>query len=269
MKFVRSPSGPPGFASMKAIEQIRLQQALQAQKRAGPLPIILGAVIALGIGLLGASGTIRAPTLSQARMQIAAGGVRPPATVAIDASMDRIGNAENAILLRTCVPFARFGLGDAIEHRRLYRSLQTASGLPAVSAITGKRPKPIDDALSAAIWAEAADCIYRQNSWMLCDPDNRALAVETASTFFRRLSAAEKTEQFVDGRTRRPGIGADPRSHALQHASASKDRVLSGIRAQVAEGRITETDFGLFAPFEITQIARETRVARDVCAAED
>ena len=43
---------------MKAIEQIRLQQALQAQKSAGPLPIILGAVIALGIGLLGASGVV-------------------------------------------------------------------------------------------------------------------------------------------------------------------------------------------------------------------
>jgi hypothetical protein len=254
---------------MKAIDQIRLQQAWQAQKSAGPLPIILGAVIALGIGLLGASGTIRAPTLSQARMQIAAGGAASSATVAIDATMGRVGNAENAILLRTCVPFARFGLGDAIEHGRLYRTLQTASGLPPVSAMTGNRQKPVDDALSAAIWAEAADCIYRQNSWMLCDRDNRALAVETASTFFRRLSAAEKAEQFVDGRRLHTGLGSDPRSHALQHAAASKDRVLSGIRTQVAEGRLTETDFGLFAPFEITQIARETRVARNGCAAED
>jgi hypothetical protein len=253
---------------MKAIHEIRLQQAWQAQKSAGPLPIILGAVIALGIGLLGASGIIRVPTLSQARMQIVTSSGAQPATIAINTTMRRVGNAENAILLRTCVPFARFGLGDAIEHGRLYRMLQTASGLPPVSAMAGNRQKSIDDAQSAAIWAEAADCIYQQNSWMLCDPDNRALAAETASTFIRRLTAAEKTEQFVDGRKLHPGLGSDRRSQALQQALASKGRVLSGIRAQVAEGRLTETDFGLFAPFEITQIARETRVARDVCAGE-
>lgn len=254
---------------MKPIDQIRLQQAWQAQKSAGPLPIILGAVIALGIGLLGASGIIRVPTLSQARMQIMAGGDAQSATFSINTTVQRVGNAEKAILLGTCVPFARFGLGDAIEHGRLYRTLQTASGLPPVPAITGKQQKPLDDALSATIWAEAADCIYRQNSWMLCDRDNRALAVETANTFIRRLSAAEKAEQFVDGRKLHPGIGSDPRSLALQHATASKDRVLSGIRTQVAEGRLAETDFGLFAPAEITQIARETRVARNVCAGEN
>lgn len=250
---------------MKAHHEIHLQQAWQAQKSAGPLPIMLGAVIALGIGLLGASGIIRAPTLSQARMQIAAGGAVQPETVAIDATMGRVGNAENAILLRSCVPFARLGLGDAIEHGRLYRMLQTASGLPPVPSTIGTRQKPIDDAQSATIWAEVADCIYRRNSWMLCDPDNRALAAETASTFFRRLSAAEKAEQFVDGRKLHP-LGSAPRSQALQHAAASKDRVLSGIRAQVAEGLLTETDFGMFAPLEITQIARETRVTRDACA---
>jgi hypothetical protein len=249
---------------MKALHEIHLQQAWQAQKSAGPLPIILGAVIALGIGLLGASGIIRAPTLSQARMHIAAGGAAQAEAVAIDATMRRVGNAEHAILLRSCVPFARLGLGAAIEHGRLYRMLQTASGLP-VPSIIGTRPKSIDDAHSATIWAEAADCIYRRNSWMLCDPDNRALAAETASTFFRRLSAAEKAEQFVDGRKLHP-LGSDPRSPALQNAAASKDRVLSGIRAQVAEGRLTETDFGMFAPLEITQIARETRVTRDACA---
>lgn len=254
---------------MKPIHEMHLRQAWQAQKGAGPLPIILGAVIALGIGLLGASGIIRAPTLSQARMQIAAGGTAQLATVTIDATMGRVGNAENAVLLRTCVPFARFGLGDAIEHGRLYRMLQTASGLPPLPEITGTRQKAIDDARSATIWAEAADCIYRQNSWMLCDPDNRALAAETASTFFRRLSAAEKAEQFVDGRKLHTGLGAAPRSLALQNAAASKDRVLSGIRAQVAEGRLTETDFGMFAPFEITQIARETKVVRNVCAGEN
>ena len=226
-------------------------------------------MIALGIALLGASGIIRAPTLSQARAQIAAGGAAQPATIAIDATMGRVGNAENAILLQTCVPFARLGLGDAIEHGRLYRMLQTASGLPPLPAIIGTRQKSIDDAQSAVIWAEAADCIYRRNSWMLCDPDNRALAAETASTFFRRLSAAEKAEQFIDGRKLHPGPGADPRSQALQNAAASKDRILSGIRAQVAQGRLTETDFGMFAPLEITQIARETRVTRNVCAGEN
>lgn len=252
---------------MKATHEIRLRQVLQ-QKSASPLPIILGAVIAFGIGLLGASGIIRVPTLAYARTQI--GTVAPrdvqPATISLDTTMRRLGNAENAPLLRTCVPFSRLGLADAVDHGRLYRMLQTTSGLSRIAAVTGIGQKSIDDAQVATIWAEVADCVFRQNSGMLCDPDNRALAAETANTFIRHLSTAEKNEQLVDGGKLVPGLGADRRMYALQNAAAIRGRVLSGIRAQVSEGRLTATDFGMLAPSEIAQIARKTRVARDACA---
>jgi hypothetical protein len=55
----------------------------------------------------------------------------------------------------------------------------------------------------------------------------------------------------------------------LRNAEAIKGRVLAGLRLQVAEGRLTASDFGMFAPSEITQAMRETRVTRDACAARN
>ena len=128
----------------------------------------------------------------------------------------------------------------------------------------------IDDAQFAAVWAEVADCVYRQNGWVLCDPDNRAFAVEAATTLIRQLSTAAKTEKFVDPRDLRPfGLDGQQRAYALQNAGAIKGRVLAGIRTQVSEGRLTAGDFGMFAPSEITQIVRETKATRDACAARN
>ena len=253
---------------MKMIHEMRNQQPWQQKKSAGPLPIILGAVIAFGIGLLGMSGVVRVPTLLQAKTQMVAVAPRDvqPAKAVVDTTAQRLGNAENAALLKTCAPLSRLGFGDAVDHSRLYRMLQTTSGVSRVAAMTGFRQNSIDDAQIAAIWADVADCVYRQNGWMLCDPDNRALAAETASTFIRQLSTAQKADQFVDGRKIYPGLSGDRRTYALQNAASIKGRVLSGIRAQVAEGRLTAKDFGMLVPTEIAQIARETTVARDACA---
>lgn len=55
---------------MKMIHEMRQQQAWEAQKRSGPLPIIVGAVIAFGIGLLGISGVVRAPNLFPPKTQM-------------------------------------------------------------------------------------------------------------------------------------------------------------------------------------------------------
>jgi len=38
------------------------------------------------------------------------------------------------------------------------------------------------------------------------------------------------------------------------------------LRNQVAEGRLIASDFGMFAPAEVLQVARETKVMRDGCA---
>jgi hypothetical protein len=242
---------------MKVVHEIR-PQPWQQQKSAGPLPIILGAVIAFGIGLLGVSGVIRVPALLHAKTHTA--------PVVIETNAQRLGNAEDAPLLKACVPLSRLGFGNAGNPARLYSMLRVASGLSRVAAATGFAQKSFDDAQIAAIWADVADCVYRQNGWTLCDPNNRALAAETASTFVRQLSTAERAEQFIDRRKLPPGFKAERHAYALQNSAAIRDRVLSGIRAQVAEGRLIATDFGMLAPSEITQIARETKVSRDGCA---
>ena len=253
---------------MKMIHEMRNQQPWQQKKSAGPLPIILGAVIAFGIGLLGMSGVVRVPTLLQAKTQMVAVAPRDvqPAKAVVDTTAQRLGNAENAALLKTCAPLSRLGFGDAVDHSRLYRMLQTTSGVSRVAAMTGFRQNSIDDAQIAAIWADVADGVYRQNGWMLCDPDNRALAAETASTFIRQsvrhAQKADMIRPWPDDYLGSAGTG----DYVLQNAASIKGRVLSGIRAQVSEGRLTAKDFGMLVPTEIAQIARETTVARDACA---
>jgi hypothetical protein len=103
---------------MKAIHEMRVQQTWQQQQSAGPLPIILGAVIALGIGLLGMSGVIRTPTLLQAKTQLTAVApcdAQPAATITIDATMRRLGMAMSAPLPKACLPDTRLGLGNAVD----------------------------------------------------------------------------------------------------------------------------------------------------------
>jgi hypothetical protein len=258
---------------MKMIHEMRRQQTWEASRSSSPLPIILGAVIAFGIGLLGVSGVVRVPTLLQAKtqlLQVAPRDAARPAQPAIDPGVRRIGSAEAAPLLKVCVPFTRLGFGREVETGELYRVLQSASGMSRVAALAGIRQKAIDDAQFAAIWADIADCVYRQNGWVMCDPDNRAFAVEAASTFIRQLATAERTEKFVDNRNARPfGLNGEQRAYALQNANAVKGRVLSGIRAQVAEGRLVASDFGMLVPSEITRTVRETRASRDACAARN
>ena len=62
------------------------------------------------------------------------------------------------------------------------------------------------------------------------------------------------------------GKNAPNHSYMIQSANAAKARVLSGLRNYVADGRLTSSDFGLFAPSEITQVIRDTKVNRDACA---
>ncbi len=256
---------------MKMIHEMRKQQALEGQKSASSLPIILGAVIAFGIGLLGMSGIVRVPTLLQAKTQSVPVAPRDaaPAGVKIDTSSHRVGRAETAHLLKLCVPFSRLGFEhvDKVPPGDLYRILQTASGFSRVASMAGIKQNAVDEARFAAVWGEVADCIYRQNGWMLCDPDNRALAVEAATTLIRQLSAATKADKQADPREKKSfSMSAQERAYALRNADAIKARVLASLRTHAREGRIIAEDFGLFTPSEITQAVKGTKVTRDACA---
>lgn len=257
---------------MKVINEMRQRQAWEAQKKSSPLALILGAVIAFGIGLLGVSGIVRVPSLFPPKTQMVPVAPRAAETpaVTIDSSGPRIGRAETAPLLKACVPFAKLGLPREAEPGDLYRLLQSVTSMSRIAAMAGIKQKAIDNAQFAGLWADVADCVYRQNGWVLCDPDNRAFAVEAANTLIRQLSTAAKTEKTGDARGDAGpfGLNASERTYAMQNAGAVKNRVLSGVRAQVAEGRLIASDFGMFAPSEISQIIGETKVTRDACAGQ-
>lgn len=265
---------------MKMIHEMRQQQSWEAHKSASPLPIILGAVIAFGIGLLGVSGVVRAPTLLQAKTQmvpVAPRDAAKPAEVTIDTGRPRIGRAEAAPLLKTCMPMHKLGFGknQPVEPGDLYRILQAGSTFSRIASAAGIKQNAMDDAGFATLWAEVADCIYRQNGWMICDPDNRALAIEAANTLVRQASAAAKsvkspdTSEFSKTMATIQGKHAPNREYLVQNANAAKARVLSGLRNYAADGRLTASDFGLFAPSEISQVLRDTKITRDACAARN
>jgi len=261
---------------MKMIHELRQRQAWEAHKRKSPLPIILGAVIAFGIGLLGVSGVVRAPTLLPAKTQMVPVVQRDatPASVTIDTASRKAGRAETAPLLKTCMPMQKLGIGSdqPVEAGDLYRILQTGSAFSRIASAAGIKQNAVDDAGFATLWADVADCIYRQNGWMICDPDNRALAVEAATTLVRQASTAAKsaktpdTSDFAKTMATIQGKHAPNRDYLVQSANAAKARVLTGLRGYVADGRLTAADFGIFAPSEITQVVRETKVTRDACA---
>ncbi len=256
---------------MKMIDELRQQQAWNTHKKRSPLPILLGAVIAFGIGLLGVSGVVRVPNMLQAKTQteLVAPRDAAPADVKIDASSHRVGRAETAPLLKLCVPFSRLGFDnvDKVPPGDLYRILQTASGFSRVASLAGIKQNAVDDAQFAAVWGDVADCIYRQNGWMLCDPDNRALAIEAATTLIRQLSAATKADKQADSREKKSfSMSAQERAYALRNADAIKARVLASLRTHASEGRLIAADFGLFTPSAITQAVKETKVTRDACA---
>lgn len=260
---------------MKIIEEMRERKAFEQSKRSGPLSIVLGVVIAFGVGLLGVAGLIKAPSFMQAERQAFAAATKPADDTINSASGNfagaggrRIGRAETAPLLKSCVPFAKFGIDkiDQVSPAELYRLLQSTSRVSRFAAMAKVSQKGFESDRFATVWAEVADCVYKQNGWVFCDQDNRALAVEAATTFLRQLDVTEKERTETSENTRANPRRRENVSYAIQNANAIKDRMLSSLRYRVAEGRLVASDFGMFAPPEISQIMRDTKVTGSGCA---
>jgi hypothetical protein len=253
---------------MKIVHEMRARRAFEPPTNSSPLPIIIGAVIAFGIGALGVSGIVRMPALNQTRtMAISVPAGSTEGKPAFDPSTRRAGRAEAAPLIKVCIPLERLGIprDQRIESGDIYTALWAASSMARVAAATGIKQKVVDDVEFTAIWADIADCVYRQSGWVLCDADNRALAVEAANTFVRQLTAAAKADKPdpKDPRNLRAGTNRD---YILQNAQSIKGRIIDGLRHQVSEGRLLSTDFGMFAPPEVLQVVRDTKPLRDGCA---
>ena len=202
----------------------------------GWLALAIGMIAALGVAVAAAD-SIRTSSLDavMALVMHMPAGQPPPATTS-----RRVGKALDSRLLYTCAPEG--SLEGPPDPRGSYWLMKTG--------VSGARMAVLFDAgLSTAAQnsyarqvAELTECVYRQDPAAFCEPDNRALAVETITLFGRMLDASGDIAPDV------------------------KDRVLSPFRNHVQDGRLAAADFGFFLPRYILDLVRSARPARDACA---
>jgi hypothetical protein len=122
----------------------------------------------------------------------------------------------------------------------------------------------------AMAWGEIADCVYRQNGRALCDPNNRALAVEAATSLLREadLLAAPKRSDSSFAKTQEALDSSASVKRNLAQMRDMKDRVLTGLRARLQDGRLIAGDFGYFPAGDIKRLLQENKPDRNACAEE-
>lgn len=263
------------------LDEIRERQAFEANKKSSPIPIVIAAIFAFGIGAMGATGFVKLPSMlakggavKTAAVEASATAERKAEPVSVSGSgWGRIGNAEKANVLLSCVPRHKLGLGGEfgrkIESSDIYRILQAGTQITRVAAAFAPQPGAVDSAPFASLWADVADCAMAQNGWTLCDPDNRALAVEATINLVREVKSASvpRAESAFENVTSKIGLkNRQSREYRIYAARATRDRVLDNLRMRVAEGRFVSGDFGYFPPSEISDVFSKTKPTRDACA---
>ena len=76
--------------------------------------------------------------------------------------------------------------GAGMDNKALYSILQTTNQMMSIAAIAGAQDMATGAKAFSTMWAEVADCVFRQNGYVLCEPDNRALAVEAVSALVKQ-----------------------------------------------------------------------------------
>jgi hypothetical protein len=263
------------------IDQIREQQAWEQPKKSGSVGFIIGTIAAFGAGIVGVVAWGALPQLSIAGLTAATRQAAAPAAakqpeLAISAK-GRIGNAAESKLLRTCVPTETMGMDGDMPKKDIYRILQIGSQMSRIANIAKIKQDAVDETEFAGLWAEVADCVYRQNGWMLCDPDNRALAVEAVSTLTRLAGVASAKpaaakdpngapRTFASVRAEVDGRRAPAARQKLQSVHSVKERVLATLKMRAQEGRFVASDFSVLAPAEVVQVMKDTKPTSDACA---
>jgi hypothetical protein len=249
------------------IDQIRQQQAWAQPKKASIWPLILGIFAAFLVGGGGFYSWTKfksSTPASRSGQDVAASAEQRPGVSFTEGK--RIGRAETAPLLKTCVPLSKLGLDrqpNKMAASDIYQLLQMAGNMTRIVAITGIKQDAVDGRDTAYLWADVADCVYRQNGWALCDPDNRALAVEAAAMLSRQVAIAPSVKRESNGIPRRSD---SERQYQLQTARNIKDRVLSTVRSRIEEGYLTASDFGILTHEDIRRTIGEATPKQNACA---
>jgi hypothetical protein len=261
------------------LNEIRERQALEASKQSSPIPIVIAAIAAFAFGAMAATGFVKLPAVfhkggaKETAVAAAATERKADAISVSGSSWGRMGNAEKANVLLSCVPRHKLGLGGdigrKIESADIYKILQAGTQMTRVAAAFAAQPGVVDESAFASLWADVADCAMRQNGWTLCDPDNRALAVEATLNLVRQVKSASvpRVESNFDKVATKAGLKSkQSKEYQIYAARATRDRVLDGLRMRAQEGRFIASDFGYFPPDEIGKVFKETRATRDACA---
>ncbi|OCK56712.1 hypothetical protein [Bradyrhizobium sp. LMTR 3] len=136
------------------------------------------------VDILVVGGWIWAPKISNLVQSLFSGGP----SVSMFADTNRIGRPETAPVVRSCI-FKAMDLGpdaNKMESSAAYFVLKAGSMQANVSAMLGKSDRWSENRTVnlANTWGQLASCIYALDDRELCDPDNRAAAVEATMKFF-------------------------------------------------------------------------------------
>jgi hypothetical protein len=215
---------------------------------------VLALIVAFAGGFLVVGGWIWAPQISKMVQSAFSDGP----SVSMFADAKRLGRAETAPVVRNCI-FKAVDLGpdaEKMEPSAAYFILKAGSMQANVSAMIGKKDGWSERRTTelASSWGQLANCIYAQDDRELCDPDNRAAAVEATTKFFAYAKQ-------IDGSSGKPAIPASD-ARVLEGYG---DRLLIMLKNHRRYGTLVAADFGSFAAPEIMRIMREDKETRDIC----
>jgi len=254
------------------IDQIREQQAWEQPKKSGSAGFIAGTIAAFAAGIIlvmgwGAFPSFSTKGISVSTQQAAAPGKQPEISIP---SGGRLGTAAESNLLRTCMPSQMSVPG--MDNKAIYNLLKATNQMMSIAAIAGGPLQTAGGAKAfSMMWADVADCVFRQNGYALCEPDNRALAVEAVTAFVQQsamAAAPEKDSEFNKVMTTLQGPRRQALENAMYKVRATRERVLETLKVRAQEGRFIASDFGFFTPGEVMQAVKSAKPTSDACAAK-
>ena len=172
-------------------------------------------------------------------------------------SGNRIGRSETSALLKICVTKDLVLDVDSereIDPAKLFQSLVSARHADRLTVVMGA-PRDHGAVELAAKWASVADCVFRSNSWGLCDIDNRALAVQAANIFLVQADQiASKPENYSANQSE------------VESLTQVKSRVLDSMQDLVRNGVLIASDFTPSPPKSVRQTLAKSDPEKNVCA---
>jgi hypothetical protein len=177
------------------------------------------------------------------------------ANFSIFANADRIGRPTTAPVLNDCIWKAMdIDLEPGRQPSALYTYLRAGTVQSRVSTTPGhwesKQVKRL-----AMTWGKLAECIAAHEGSMICDRDNRAVAVEATSQF---LQHAREALPLFDR-------NSDDEREDIADIETMKNQVLTSLQSSIRDGIFIASDFGFSPPGEIRRIISEVKPISDWC----